>query len=144
MASNDVNAVEFVLNTAIRAMLRFCAVCDNLLYEQLESQTHALIYACKCCGNIVREDASTSSNETLVMESNYVDDETQYRQFITPHLKNDPTLPRASYIPCIRGDKCTRTEDETREVIYVKYDAIKVKFLYHCVHCGAFWLPSKT
>lgn len=124
-------------------MLRFCSVCSNLLYERLEPQTLALVYACKCCGNVVREDTTSVERETMVMESNYVDDETKYRQFVTPYLKDDPTMPRASYIPCIRGDACTRGEDVPREVIFVKYDAVNVKFLYHCVHCGAFWLMRK-
>lgn len=123
-------------------MLRFCTVCSNLLYEQLEARTLALVYACKCCGNVVREDV-TSAHETLVLESNHVDDETQYRQFITPYLKDDPTMPRASYIPCIRGAACTRPRDVQSEVIFVKYDAVRVKFLYHCVHCSAFWLAAQ-
>lgn len=125
-------------------MLRFCAVCNNLLYEQLDGVNHALMYVCKCCGNVVHEDVSAASAELLVLESNYVDDEIQYRQFVTPYLKDDPTLPRASYIPCIRGDRCTRDPTVASEVIYVKYDAVKVKFLYHCVHCSAFWLPRKA
>ena len=116
--------------------MRFCTVCDNLLYEELEPQSLALVYACKCCGNVVRDDV----REAVVMESTCpMDDETKYRQFVTPHLKDDPTLPRASYIPCVRGDKCTRPAAAPREVIFVKYDAVNLKFLYHCVHCGAFW-----
>lgn len=123
-------------------MLRFCAVCNNLLYEKLEADTMALVYECKCCGNVLQADVS--ADHVSVMESNYVDDDTKYLQFITPHLIHDPTLPRVDYIPCINGDACTRraTEQE-REVIVVKYDAVHVKFMYQCVHCGTSWLLGK-
>lgn len=83
--------------------------------------------------------APDSRGGIVVMSTDYADDQTSYKQYATPYLRYDPTLPRASDIECVRGRECTRPSDARREVMYVKYDPDNLKYLYHCLHCSAFW-----
>jgi DNA-directed RNA polymerase subunit M/transcription elongation factor TFIIS len=112
--------------------MKFCALCDNMLYVDLD-EAGGLLHVCKCCGNVLQADRE------VVLETNYVDDYTRYKQYMTPYLKHDRTLPRSTAIPCAAGAKCTRPAAAPSEVIYVKYDSVNLKFLYNCVHCDAFW-----
>lgn len=98
-----------------------------------------LVYNCKHCGFEATASQLGGSASEAVLSTNYADDQTTYKQYVTPHLRHDPTLPRASDIECINGPNCTRPPEDKREVIYVKYDSHKLKYLYHCVHCSAYW-----
>ena len=112
--------------------MRFCDVCDNMLYIQLNAG--ALQYTCKNCGNTV----GGGSAGSCVIDTNHVDDQSAYKQYASPYITHDPTLPRVSNIPCPNA-ACTRPAAEQNEVIYVKYDARNLRFLYHCCHCSTFW-----
>lgn len=154
--------------------MRFCKICDNMLYISLQQQQQPqkdaddgmpadksgpgsklqLTYACKHCGHVeVDRDASSSDTQPgaqaqtalhqgRVMSTNYVDDQTTYKQHATRYIKYDPTLPRVSNIPCPRKAACTRPEGQGQRVIYIKYDATNLKFIYCCEYCGAFWKSS--
>ena len=51
----------------------------------------------------------------------------------------DPTLPHVNTIKC-PSDSCkSNTMQAERDVIYLKYDAINMKFLYICNVCDARW-----
>lgn len=127
----------------------FCEKCDNMMYISLRPDTtglRQLTYSCKHCGFVTTGASGSGASGTsggtggiVVMSTDYEDDQASFRQYATPYLKFDPTLPRSSDIECIQGTKCTRPKDERPEVIYVKYDANKLKYIYHCVHCSAFW-----
>ena len=154
--------------------MNFCDKCDNMMYislrpgpgeeggaepggevqEAAESKKKGggelqLTYTCKHCGfSTTSSGASGASGESpggvLVMSTDYEDDQATYKQYATPYLKYDRTLPRASDIECVLGDQCTRPPSARREVIFVKYDAQRLKFLYHCVHCDSFWKGGRT
>lgn len=115
--------------------MKFCGVCDNMLYEQLGPEG-TLMHVCKNCGNSLRVD--TTATAACVMENNYADDSTLYKQFINKHMHDDPTLPRVSNITCV-NPSCSRKAEQTNDVVYVKYDAVNVRFLYQCGHCSTFW-----
>jgi hypothetical protein len=127
----------------------FCEKCDNMMYISLrpdvsqEGSPLELTYSCKHCGFVTtgssRASDSGDKGGIVVMSTDYEDDQASYKQYATPYLKHDPTLPRARDIECVRGAKCTRPADKVPEVIYVKYDPNNLKYLYHCVHCSAFW-----
>jgi DNA-directed RNA polymerase subunit M/transcription elongation factor TFIIS len=112
--------------------MKFCEACDNMLYIQLEDG--ALQFACKNCGHVSLDAAA----EQRVIDTNYADDQSAYLQYVTPYITHDPTLPRVSNIPCPNA-ACSRPPEASNEVIYVKYDARNLRFLYHCVHCSSFW-----
>ncbi len=128
--------------------MRFCSVCENMLYISLrpddtkEGAPLALTYSCKHCGFAVTADSLAAGvNEaggSAVLSTDYSDDQTTYKQYATPYIRFDPTLPRVNDIAC-PNELCTRTQDAPNEVIYVKYDPVNLKYLYHCTHCSCFW-----
>ena len=113
--------------------MKFCNVCDNMLYIKLNGDPVTLQYVCKNCGN-TEEGGETST----IIDTNYIDDQTTYKQYATEYITHDPTLPRVNNIPC-PNEKCTKPREAASEVIYVKYDVANLKFLYHCTHCTTFW-----
>ena len=126
----------------------FCEKCENMTYISLrpdESQQGSpleLTYSCKHCGFVTTGASRAETKDDtgiVVMSTDYEDDQSSYKQYATPYLRYDPTLPRARDIECVRGDKCTRPQNESSEVIYVKYNPEHLRYLYHCVHCSAFW-----
>lgn len=135
--------------------MRFCSVCENMLYislrpdERKEGAPLELTYSCKRCGfSMTSEDARSADaaagksggDPSVVLSTDYSDDQTSYKQYATPLLRHDPTLPRVSNIACPRlGDGCTKPPDVPNDVLFVKYDAANLKYLYHCLHCSVFW-----
>lgn len=124
--------------------MKFCDVCNNMLYLSLHQQDETrLMYHCKNCAFEV--DARDTNNKaegqgqhTAVLGKNYIDDETKYRQFVNPDIKFDPTLPRLNTIECI-NPACSKPQGLDNEVIYIKYDQTHMKFMYYCCFCETFW-----
>lgn len=127
--------------------MRFCDVCDNMLYVSTDADENLKMY-CKNCNfhkSIMKDSVlvlseqykGQTSNENAreeycIHHVNYADDTRGYKQFLTPNIKYDKTLPRVNNISC--PSKC-----EKKEVIYIKYDPINMKFLYYCCVCEKFW-----
>ena len=125
--------------------MKFCDVCDNMLYIKLENdapaqpsaENHlALVYFCKNCGNSIK--GNDTDTKSCIMDTNYVDNQTSYKQFATPFITHDPTLPRVNNIACPNAT-CSKPADKEADVIFVKYDFANLKFLYHCTYCSTFW-----
>ena len=116
--------------------MRFCDVCENMMYIMLDEENR-LQYKCKNCMNMV-DTSATGAEQSIVLRKSYIDDETKYKQFVNPNIKYDPTLPRVNAIPCA-NPKCTKPDDKENEVIYVKYDQENMRFVYYCCFCETFW-----
>ena len=119
--------------------MRYCPRCNNTMYislrpdERKEGAPLELTYSCKHCPFV-----ETAEELGAGLSTDYTDDQTSYKQHVSPFLRHDPTLPRVSDIAC-PNELCGRPEDVAQEVIEVKYDAANLKYLYHCVHCLSFW-----
>ncbi len=113
--------------------MRFCPSCNNMMYIKV-NEARRLMFFCKNCNHSEEE---TTSYSVCVLDTNNVDEETNYTQYITPYLKHDLTLPRDN-IDCVNPN-CTKSALQPNEIIYVKYDADNMKYLYHCVHCEHYW-----
>ena len=96
-------------------------------------------YFCKSCDN--REECDKSES-ICILDNNYIDDETNYRQYVNKYIKHDKTLPRVTNIEC-PNDACTRPKDAPNEVIIIKYDFTNMKYLYCCEYCDNFWRSEK-
>lgn len=68
----------------------------------------------------------------VLRERKPADDYPEYARYLTPQLSNDPALPRDPRIVCPFCDKAG-------DVLYVKYNAKNMKFVYHCGACKEFW-----
>ena len=109
----------------------FCEKCNNMYYIKLQDDNpNNLIHYCKQCGN---EDNTQPAN--IINSINTSDDQDIVNEF----TKYDPTLPRTSTIPCPNSNCKTNTEDKHREIIYIKYNETKLKFMYLCTECDTTW-----
>lgn len=97
-----------------------------------------LTYTCKHCGATEEAEDGASEEAATVLRTDYTDDQTAYKQYVSPFIAHDPTLPRVDYIKCPNA-ACPKPEAAPNEVIYVKYDPVHLKYLYHCTHCRSFW-----
>tara|TARA_B110000259_G_C14016023_1_gene401343 strand:+ start:2026 stop:2367 length:342 start_codon:yes stop_codon:yes gene_type:complete len=104
--------------------------------EKTEDGKNQLKNYCKNC-NFSKELSNTKSMsiiETIYEKSENIN----YKLFINPYIKYDPTLPRVNNIEC-NNKECTKEKDKMNEVIYIKYDNENMKYLYYCVYCEKFW-----
>ncbi len=139
--------------------MKFCDNCDNMLYVTVEEEE--LRFVCKNC-NFVKKHEKLLNNASVpvleqnympkdtksihengsidecIMNINYADDSRSYKQFITTDIKYDPTLPHVNNIPCT-NPKCTMTNKQNPDTIFIKYDHINMKYMYFCCHCEHFW-----
>lgn len=115
--------------------MKFCSCCNNFMYVDVDEEKNLLHY-CKNCNH--KEIHAKDAGSICVIKDNKIDDVTRYAQFLNKHIKHDPTLPRVTNIDC-PNSKCSKKAEEENEVIYVKYDFVNMKYMYHCVHCGHNW-----
>lgn len=139
--------------------MKFCEVCANMLYVTIDKDNGLKLYCKNCNFSKIQEkkgnNASipistelydqTTTKELLkddddlcIMNINYSDDARSYRQFMTPDIKYDMTLPRVNNIPC-PSSSCKGQVTPDSEVIYIKYDHDNMKYLYFCCKCDHFW-----
>ena len=112
--------------------MQFCEHCDNLLY--LRADGAALVMHCKLC--LRSAPASEERLKAPVFENARIGrdlDDAKFRAYLTPDIRHDITLPRATNVRCPGG--CPGGT----EVIFAKYDAVDLRFLYFCTGCEAFW-----
>jgi len=126
--------------------MKFCDVCDNMLYVSTDGDDNLKMY-CRNCNfsRVILKDGGLLMSEKLAAHAskedvdencihkvNYAGDTRGYMQYITPNIKYDKTLPRVNNIPC--PNKC-----EKKEVTYIKYDHVNMRYLYYCCACEKFW-----
>jgi DNA-directed RNA polymerase subunit M/transcription elongation factor TFIIS len=118
--------------------MRFCSVCDNMLY--IRAAADKTVYACKMCNTI--EPLSHDGGAVMITDSQLTDENIKYRMYLSPFLVQDPTMPHVSNIVC-PNETCSKQDSTSNDVVVVKYDADKLRFLYMCAHCGQYWLNTK-
>lgn len=116
--------------------MKFCPVCQNMLYMRIDGDDAHLNMYCKHCSYNEQADAR-NKKDIIISRMETSDGTADYKQYMTADIKHDPTLPRVNHIKC-PNSSCTST-DVTREVIYLKYDPINLKYLYFCTTCETFW-----
>lgn len=116
--------------------MRFCDVCRNMLYIKLADENRLTMY-CKNCGLVRHPTKEDREDACAFVQDTSTDETADYRQYMTPDIKHDPTLPRVRHIKCPNG-ACPSTDDD-REVVFIKYDHTHLKYLYFCCTCETFW-----
>lgn len=114
--------------------MHFCSKCDNMYYVRIsETDANKLIYYCRKCGHtddIITEDNICVSKTILKRE------EQKFSHIINEYTKLDATLPRVTNIKC-PNPNCE--EADNKEVIYIRYDDINMKYVYICNSCDTVW-----
>jgi aspartate carbamoyltransferase regulatory subunit len=100
------------------------------------NDSNKLIYYCRNCGNT---DNNISLSNVSVFKMQLKKSEQEFSHIINPYTKLDPTLPRVNKILCPNPDCATNTKEEPREIIYIRYDTINMKYAYLCSTCDTAW-----
>lgn len=121
----------------------FCPVCRYYLYLHQEvseeEKEDTLRRICRNCGYQEEENKGG-----LVLEIDLKEKTSEgYKILLNEFTKSDPTLPHVNTIKCPNQECDTNTKEKEKDVIYIKYDAVNLKFLYICNVCDAQW-RSKT
>ena len=117
--------------------MEFCEVCDNMLYLSNREDDQELVHVCKKCG-YERE----RSDETTLISSMTFSKQEQYTSVINQYTKLDPTLPRIQNMSCPEED-CPNHK-AGRDIIYVRYDNVDLKYAYLCPLCDTVWKTDKN
>ena len=121
--------------------MHFCKICANMYYIKIsEKNPNMLAYYCRKCGD--NNDTITVENVSLSKISLKNENGDQhFSNVINKYTKLDPTLPRINHIACPNNECKTNSETrpETREIIYIRYDDMNIKYVYLCSSCDTAW-----
>ena len=87
------------------------------------SDSNKLIYYCRNCGN---KDSNVSIENVIVSKLELKKSEQEFSHIINKFL-------------CPNADCLTNKEDKPREIIYIRYDDINMKYVYLCSTCDTVW-----
>lgn len=111
----------------------FCPTCRYYLYLDQDDKTLRRI--CRNCG-FQKEDTQGG----LILEIDLKEKTSEgYKILLNEFTKKDPTLPHVNTIKCPNETCDSNTKNVEKDVIYLKYDAVNMKFLYICNHCDTQW-----
>jgi hypothetical protein len=94
-----------------------------------------LFWHCLSCGVEEEQVGGCLLMETLVQERS----SEGYKILLNEYTRQDPTLPHVKSIKCPKGDCASNTGGSDRDVIYIKYDPVNMKYMYICNVCGEAW-----
>lgn len=124
--------------------MHFCSECSNMYYIRIDGEnTNKLVYYCRHCGN---EDQLLTVDNVTVSKTQIKRTEQKFSNIINQYTHLDPTLPRVNRIACPNADCDTnKTKDPTeREIIYIRYDDVNMKYVYLCSTCKTVWKSDST
>lgn len=111
----------------------FCPTCRYYLYLDQEEKT--LRRVCRNCG--FQEEEKQGG---LVLEIDLKEKTSEgYKILMNEFTQEDPTLPHVSTIKCPNMGCDTNTSGVEKDVIYLKYNPVNMKFLYICNVCNTQW-----
>jgi DNA-directed RNA polymerase subunit M/transcription elongation factor TFIIS len=111
----------------------FCPTCRYYLY--LDQNDTTLRRICRNCG-YQEEDKKGG----LILELDLKEKTSEgYKILMNEFTQQDPTLPHVNTIKCPNAACDSNTSNKEKDVIYLKYDAVNLKFLYICNVCTTHW-----
>ena len=119
--------------------MKFCSVCDNMLYIDVRDNGKMVWNCVYCMKPDDVANASDTNSSIMVSSVDYKNEKAKYQHLMTPYIHHDPTIPHVSNIPC-PNPECTRKKGDAQDVIFIKYDHDNLKYLYSCSHCKHFWV----
>jgi DNA-directed RNA polymerase subunit M/transcription elongation factor TFIIS len=117
--------------------MHFCTNCQNMYYISIDpDNANKLVYYCRNCGDT---NTTLSVENVTVSRTQLKKSEQEFSHVINKYTKLDPTLPRINTILCPNPDCGTNTNDVPREIIYIRYDDLNMKYVYLCSTCDTAW-----
>jgi len=96
-----------------------------------------LTYYCRNCGNT--DENLTVDNICVVDGGKSKKANKGISNVVNKYTKLDPTLPHITTIKCPNTNCTSNDDDSKRDVIYIRYDDIDMKYLYICSVCDTMW-----
>lgn len=117
--------------------MHFCSNCQNMYYIRINTDdTNKLVYYCRSCGT---EDKLITLENICVSKTQIKKSESSFNHIVNKYTKLDPTLPRINKILCPNPECTTNTKNTEREIIYLRYDDVNIKYIYVCSTCDSVW-----
>ncbi len=117
--------------------MHFCSVCSNMYYISIQNDAQdKLVYYCRKCKN---EETNMTIDNICVSKTMIKKSQQTFNHIINKYTKLDPTLPRINNILCPNKDCNTNTSEKEREIIYIRYDDVNMKYVYLCSDCDTVW-----
>ena len=117
--------------------MHFCSNCQNMYYIRINTDdTNKLVYYCRSCGT---EDKLITLENICVSKTQIKKSESSFNHIVNKYTKLDPTLPRINKILCPNSECTTNTKNTEREIIYLRYDDVNIKYIYVCSTCDSVW-----
>jgi DNA-directed RNA polymerase subunit M/transcription elongation factor TFIIS len=117
--------------------MHFCSQCQNMYYISIDADNgNKLVYYCRNCGHT---DTTLTIENVTVSRRQLKKSEQEFSNIINKYTKLDPTLPRINKILCPNPECSTNTKNTTREIIYIRYDDVNMKYVYLCSTCDTVW-----
>ena len=124
--------------------MHFCEKCQNMFYIKLESENcDKITYYCKNCGNVNNDLLDTKK---CILKEDFGNVSNNFDNVVNKYTKLDITLPRINYVKCpnsVCESNSSDFDNANREIIYIRYDDINMKYLYLCSHCDFKWNTEK-
>ena len=122
--------------------MKFCELCDNLLTLRMSKESGSLYYHCRSCR---KDEECPHDFDPCVYKKDYGGNEKVfYEMFINKYTKYDPTLPHVHTMPCQNAECAKRTKEkgEESDIIYMRYNEDKMKYIYLCCKegCNRAWI----
>ena len=122
--------------------IEFCPTCRYFLYLEnkgIQSESGEIVSElwrkCRACGFERQEEKGC-----LILETNLQEKVNEsYKVLLNEFTKLDPTLPHVHNIQCPNEECASNIGSAERDVIYMKYDAVNLKFIYICTVCDKHW-----
>jgi DNA-directed RNA polymerase subunit M/transcription elongation factor TFIIS len=114
--------------------IRFCSNCNNKYYHNIDN--NELKYYCRVCGNV---EHNIAKEALCVLDTQFQKESKNFDHLVNKYTKLDPTLPRINKILCPNPECTTNTEHTEREIIYLRYDDVNIKYIYVCSTCDTVW-----
>lgn len=119
---------------------RGCPICQNMLKLKLDA-VDGTKWICLRCG-YNKEFKPTSSEEALVLETTFAEKGASAKQVhsvLNDFTLLDPTMPHLKTVGCPNTECPTRADPSKRDVLYIKTDAVNLKYQYCCMICKTQW-----
>lgn len=116
--------------------LRFCPVCENYLYTDVDAESLDLFRVCRKCGHKEKDTKGGLVMEMMIQQQSAEG----YKILLNEFTRKDPRLPHIrKNITCPNVGCDSNKGGKDPDVIYIKYDAVNLLYLYICDICGEKW-----